>query len=249
MAAAGFAVLLPDRRGSGRNTADRGHAASAARLLKDCGEWLEELRRRTGLQTAHVIGVSWGGKLAVNLVRRYPSRVASLALVAPGLFPLVDLPAREKLRLAWAALAARRRLFRIPINEPEMFTATPCWLDYIRRDPLRLTHVTAAFLMASRRLDRFPRKAGRHAGPPTHVFLAEHDRIIDNERTRRWLRELPWPQRQITEYRGAHHTLEFEPQGHPYPEDLLAWIRSACRAVAPPAGSHAPDPPHAPHDA
>lgn len=186
--------------------------------------------------------MSWGGKLAVNLVRRYASRVASLALVAPGLFPLVDLPAREKISLTWAALAARRRLFRIPINEPKMFTATPCWLDYIRRDPLRLTHVTAAFLMASRRLDRFPRnKAGRHTGPPIHVFLAEHDRIIDNDRTRRWLRELPWPRRQITEYRGAHHTLEFEPQGHPYPEDLLAWIRSACHAAVPPADPPATD--------
>jgi len=33
-----------------------------------------------------------------------------------------------------------------------------------------------------------------------------------------------WPDATITEYRGAHHTLEFEPPGCTFIEDLTAWI-------------------------
>lgn len=226
LAEAGLAVLMPDRRGSGRNERERGHADSADRLLTDAGEWVDELRRRSGCERVHVVGVSWGGKLAINLFQRRPQHVASLALVAPGLFPLVDLPTAGKLRVAWSVLASPQDLFDIPINEPEMFTANPTWLEYLRRDPLRLRKVTASFLIASRRLDRFTRTAHRHAGPPIALFLAEHDRIIDNAKTRAWLAGLPWPQRRVTEYANAHHTLEFEPQGCTFIEDLVTWVKS-----------------------
>ncbi len=224
---AGLCVLMPDRRGSGRNPRDRGHAESADRLLRDAGDCLDELRRRSGCDTAHVVGVSWGGKLALNLLRVQPHRIASLALVAPGLFPIVDIPRSQKARVVWSALTgpiAGNRLFDIPINEPEMFTANPRWIEYLRRDPLRLRQVTAGFLLASRRLDRFTRTAAAHPGVPTHLFLAEHDRIIDNEKTRSWLNALPWPGCRVTVYPGAHHTLEFEPDSCSFKEDLAAWV-------------------------
>jgi alpha-beta hydrolase superfamily lysophospholipase len=224
LAEAGLAVLMPDRRGSGRNRRDRGHAPSAARLIGDAVEALDELQRRAGVARACVVGVSWGGKLALNLLRVCPHRVASLAMVAPGLFPIVDLPASEKLRVAWSALADRHRLFPIPINEPEMFTANPVRIAYIRDDPLRLRDVTAGFLIASRRLDRFIAKAGGHPGVRAHLLLAETDRIIDNAKTLEWFRGLSWPDKALTEYRHAHHTLEFEPDGCSYPDDLAEWV-------------------------
>ncbi len=227
LASAGFAVLMPDRRGSGRNERDRGHADSADRLVADAGEWMDELRRRSGCEAIHVVGVSWGGKLALNLFEARPRDIASLSLVAPGLFPVVDIPRSEKVRVAWSAITSPlvgRRLFDIPINEPEMFTATPEWLEFLRRDPLRLRQVTADFLIASRRLDRFTRRAHLHAGVPIRVYLAEIDRIIDNEKTRQWVRDLGWPVREIAEYRGAHHTLEFEPADCTYIHDLADWI-------------------------
>ena len=60
--------------------------------------------------------------------------------------------------------------------------------------------------------------------PRLNVYLADTDRIIDNERTKAWTRALPWPERAITQYEGTHHTLEFEPDPTPYFRDLLAGI-------------------------
>lgn len=224
LAEAGFAVLMPDRRGSGRNRVDRGHAESAEQLLHDADDALDELRRRAGTTDVHLVGVSWGGKLALNLVPRHEGAFRSLTLVAPGLFPTVDLSTGQKVRVALSALASRHQRYPIPITEPEMFTANPVRLEFIRNDPLMLRDVTAPFLLASRRLDRFTRQAHTRRGLPAHLLLAGNDRIIDNARTRTWLRELGWPGRAVTEYRQAHHTLEFEPPGCTYVDDLIRFI-------------------------
>lgn len=229
-----LAVLLPDRRGSGRNDRDRGHAPSAGRLLQDCAECLDELHVRTGASSFHVLGVSWGGKQALALRTYAPERVASLTLVAPGVFPLVDLSLREKLRVAMCLLAAPRTRFAIPLNDPELFTFDERWQAFIRNDPLKLTHVTARFLLTSRRLDRYARAAERDpAGCPLHIFLAGRDRIIDNARTRAFVRQLSWPSRTITEYPEAAHTLEFESDPEPYLRDLVKWLQEvSASAVA-----------------
>ncbi|MCZ6653770.1 MAG: alpha/beta fold hydrolase, partial [Planctomycetota bacterium] len=96
---AGLAVLQPDRRGSGRNQADRGHAESQEQLIDDglaCGRQLLEL---TGLKQYHLIGISWGGKLACAMAVAEPGLVRSLSLVCPGLFPRVDVSGAEKFKI------------------------------------------------------------------------------------------------------------------------------------------------------
>lgn len=227
LAEAGYAVLLPDRRGSGRNEIDRGHATSVRRWLRDCVEALDELHVRTGHNRFHVVGVSWGGKLAVGLYRYAPDRVAGLTLIAPGLFPQVDLPLGQKVRVGLSALAGGRALFDIPLNEAELFTSTPQWQAFIDADRLRLRKVTAGFLLASRRLDRYVAGiAGQRFGRPLMVFLAGRDRIIFNERTKAFIRRLRWPTRRITEYERASHTLEFEAEPEPFLIDLVNWVQS-----------------------
>ncbi|MHC4697124.1 MAG: alpha/beta hydrolase, partial [Planctomycetota bacterium] len=62
LAEAGFSVLQMDRRGSGRNSVDRGHAESVDQMTGDTLAARDELARRCGSDEHHVIGVSWGGK-------------------------------------------------------------------------------------------------------------------------------------------------------------------------------------------
>ncbi|HOB76675.1 MAG TPA: alpha/beta fold hydrolase [Phycisphaerae bacterium] len=234
LAEAGFVVLLPDRRGSGRNQRDRGHVSGPRRWLLDGVECLNELHVRTGFTRFHIVGVSWGGKLALALHRYAPGRIAGLSLIAPGLFPRVDLPFREKMRVAWSMIAARRTLFEIPLNEPELFTDTPAWRLFIQGDPLRLRQVTAAFLVSSRRLDRYVLGLARgHSGCPLHLFLAGRDQIIDNAATKAFVRGLNWPLAQITEYESACHTLEFEPDPGAFFDALAASAGGIASPISP----------------
>jgi alpha-beta hydrolase superfamily lysophospholipase len=215
-------VLLPDRRGSGRNERDRGHTPSALRLVRDVGECCDELHVRLGFDRFHIVGVSWGGKLALAFHNSSPARVAHLSLIAPGLFPKVDLPRSQKIRVGFSALFAKHALFDIPLQQAELFTENPARQEFIRNDELALRQVTAAFLIASRRMDGLAREIDTIAsGPPLRLFLAGQDRIIDNARTREFVNRLPWPNRKIIEYPHAHHTLEFEKDNEPFLADLI----------------------------
>lgn len=216
LAAAGFAVLQPDRRGCGRNTQDRGHAESIDQLVADSRAAQEELARRSGCATVHLLGVSWGARLAVASYVKHPDGVQSLTLSAPGLFPRIIATKDQKWRLAFQMMYEPRTTFAIPLNDPELFTAEPEWQQYFREDPLTLRECTAGFYLASRRMDKVIEKLPKAPPVPVHLMLAGDERVIDAERTASFVRELGWRRCRITTYAEARHCLEFmrEPEGY-----------------------------------
>ncbi len=223
---AGYAVLQPDRRGSGRNPAPRGHARSCGELIDDARCCLTWLQRRTGRAAADVLGISWGGRLAVALCLAEPAGVHSLTLVSPGLFPKIDVSPAQKFRIGVAMLGDGSRQFDIPLNDPELFTSQPRWIEFLRRDRLALHQVSAAFLLATRRLDSAIRGFPAQPPRPVHLLVGSDDRIIDVPRTVEYVTHLNWPQTRITRYTPARHTLEFEAVAEDYCNDVVEWLES-----------------------
>ena len=120
-------------------------------------------------------------------------------------------------------------MFPIPLNDPALFTESEHWRKFLRDDPLALHEATARMMFQSNSLDIYLRRAWRGVKVPTLLMLAEHDRIIINEKTRKYVNKFRC-QKQIIEYPGSHHTLEFEPEGHPFVTDLLSWMGGIKRA-------------------
>jgi len=224
LAADGFAVSFLERRGSGLNLERRGDTPSFRRLLDDVAEYLVALRPPGGTTPRVLIGISWGGKVAVALQRRHPGITDALALLCPGFFPRVRPSLRERLAILWARLTRPSRLFPVPLDAPELFTATPRWLQFLRDDPLSLHSATARFFVESVRLDYYLKWVPRHVTAPTLLLLAGRDRIIWNEPTRAYVERFAGP-KQVVEYPEAHHTLEFEPDPNVFQSDLLTWLR------------------------
>ncbi len=228
LAERGFAVCLADRRGSGLNTQSRGDVDNYERWISDQVELLDYVREQAGQERVHVLGVSWGGKLAMAIARTSPRRVASLTLVAPGIFPAVDVSFGTKVQIAMAVILRSKRAFPIPLNEPELFTANPERQEFIRRDDLRLTGVTGNFLFQSRRLDGVVRRIPERLTMPMKLFLAGRERIIDNDATLRYYRSLRVAgTKQVAYYANASHTLEFETDNRTFIGDLQEWIDHA----------------------
>jgi len=225
LAEAGVAVFQVERRGSGVDRAhERGHVDRAETWLDDVSAAAEFARREAGVPGVHLLGVSWGGKLALASAGAQPGLYRSLMLAAPGIFPKVDPALGVKVRVAQSLMAGRPLgRFPIPLGDPELFTANPERQRFIASDPLSLREVTARFMFESRRLDRLARAAAGRVSAPTLLALAEQDRIIDNEATRALVLAMP-VRRRIWVYAGAHHTLDFEPDPGGYFRDLAAWI-------------------------
>lgn len=226
LAAAGYETHFPDRRGSGANSRDRGHAPSARRLIADIAELARELRDcDSGLSTA-LAGISWGGKAVVATAARHPELIQAIALICPGLLPRVGVSRREKLGIAAALFTGRKARvnFPIPLADPALFTANPEAQAFIRDDPLSLREGTAGLLASSYFLDRMVRRAPRRVRQPALLMLAGQDRIVDNGRTLVYFEGLASPSKKIIEYPEAHHTLEFEPDPSRYALDLAGWL-------------------------
>ncbi len=237
MCEAGYEVWFLDRRGSGLNAEDRGHAQHPDRLVHDVTQVLEEVcwEREITAPAAPVIllGLSWGGKLAAVTAARRPKFVDGLALLYPGL--------RARVRPKWhqrrllklgMALGAERKLVRIPLEDPAQFTADPGWQDFIKNDPLALHEVTVAFLQTSVALDAEVNRIPELIRQPALVMLAGGDQIIDNPATRRYLNELGTSHLVLREYAQAQHTLEFEPRRETIFADFISWLKGVSRRTA-----------------
>jgi alpha-beta hydrolase superfamily lysophospholipase len=234
LAEAGYRVFFLDRRGAGLNEAARGDTPSFTRLLDDLAELLAQVRSGDQALPLFLVAISWGGKPALALERRHPGLVDGLALLCPGIKPRINLSLRMRGRVFLARLFLPGLLIPIPLNDPELFTATPHWQEFIRNDPLSLRKATARFLFESYRLDRYLKRAPPYVRIPVLLLLAQKDRIIDNARTRAFVEQLASPDREVIEYPGAHHTLEFEPNPDLFLADLLRWLERRTAAHKPP---------------
>ena len=101
---------------------------------------------------------------------------------------------------------------------------TPIWQQFLRDDPLRLHQATARMLVESARLDAYLRFSAKYVHVPVLLMLAGEDRIIRNDLTREYIDKFATPDKEIIEYAGAAHTLEFEPDPERWIGDLRAWL-------------------------
>jgi len=76
-----------DRRGSGLNKEQRGHIADYQILIEDVEEFITSIKAK--YNKIFILGLSWGGKLAVCFTLKYPNLVNGIVLISPGLFPKI----------------------------------------------------------------------------------------------------------------------------------------------------------------
>jgi alpha-beta hydrolase superfamily lysophospholipase len=223
LAEAGWHLVMPDRRGSGRNETERGHAPSAARLIGDVAELTEAHARRPTV----LIAVSWGAKLGTILAAERPDLFDGLALLYPGLRTQLTIPLAKR----WAIRAAvdgglDRLRVRLPLDDPALFTDQPAARRRIAADPLAVRKVTLAFLSATLELDRRLPVLLPRLTLPTLMMLAGRDRIVDNRRTRQLFDTIPASEKVLHEFGQARHTFEFEPDREEILAVLLAWLET-----------------------
>lgn len=232
MADAGFDVYFADRRGSGLNGFQRGHAAHGMRLINDVralAALAQDERRKSmddsGLLPMVIMGISWGGKIAAAAAATFPDEFSGLALLYPGLHPRLRPNAWQRFRLN---LARRFEITKtdipIPLRDPELFTDTIEWQKFIANDPLALHTVTSSLLNAGRDLDDLIAAGATDIRCPVLLMLAGRDRIIDNSKTLVLVTRFGTSHLTSICYPNACHTLEFEPDRAAIFSDLTDWL-------------------------
>ncbi len=224
LAETGATVIMADRRGSGANAARRGDVPDSDRWLKDIDELAEWARESARAQTLALVGVSWGGKLAALWAHERKPAATDLLMIAPGLFPQVNLRMARKLSVAWSIVRGGDAKFELPLADGALFTENDAGQTFIATDDLKLSHVTGRFLLCSARLDRrLVRIPDAGLSARCTLLLAERDRIIRNEATERWLRRKAQGEPKIVVFERASHTLEFESNPQAFGAAVTTW--------------------------
>ena len=236
LACHGYHAHFPDRRGSGSNTEARGHTPSAQRLLDDVLELDAAVKTHEhASRFPHdVVGISWGGKLAVCLAAQHPETFQAVALVCPGLHPRVGVGLREKLGVARAVITGKSasRFFPIPLADPSLFTSNPEGQAFIASDPLSLRFGSGGLMFASRTIDTWVRRAPEKVHSPFLLMLAGNDLIVDNQKTLAFYHSVASSSKQLIDYPEGHHTLEFDPDPATYANHLVRWLNETLQAHA-----------------
>jgi alpha-beta hydrolase superfamily lysophospholipase len=223
LAEAGFTTYFFDRRGSGINTADRGHARGFRILLDDFRRCLSMMREAHPQSPVIVQAISWGGKIAAATLADHPTLADGLMLVAPGFMPKVRPPLMDQIRIALSTFLNPRRMLPVPLSDPALFTSNPERMRFIANDPVAVKEATARLLFSSRSLDFRLRRVATRIQQPTLLVLASGDRIIDNDKTLEFVKRFSTTDLEVVELKGSH-TLEFEPDPTEFFETLRGWI-------------------------
>jgi len=225
MAAAGFEVYFADRRGSGLNGRQRGHADHGQRLLHDVRQLVRLVRQYHPDKSITLLGLSWGGKIAAAFAATFPDLIDRLALLCPGLEPKIGPNWWQRIQLSFArSHDIRHKHVLLPLNDSRMFTDVAEHQQFIDDDPLALHAVTSGFLNAGRDLDQILRTQATNICQPTLLMLAGKDRIINNAQTKCRVDEFSSQHVTTIEYPNAQHTLEFDSSRDRIVRDLVTWL-------------------------
>src|SRR5215207_4212179 len=228
----GVEVYGLDRRGSGRSGGARGHLDRYEQALDD----VEQLVRLVGAEhpraPVFLAASSWAAKLAVVYAAQRPAHLSGLLLLGPVLTAEVKLSPARQVQVLVGHLVAPTTYLPIPLT-PELYTANPPYLDFIRADPLRRLEATAQFFWQTARLDRQRRRATARLTLPLLLLQGEADKMIDVPATRRWFARLAVEDKTYRAYAGAGHTLDFEPDRTQYLADLQGWLAARAASASP----------------
>jgi len=199
--AKGVDCIYYDRIGNGLNL--KADVQTLDSMLCDLKSIFECLQK----QYAHVVilGMSWGGLLAASAIQRNIIAPRFSILMVPGIFSLKSLPLSDFIRTLRNLIFSLKNEVPIPIGS-EDFSLKADVRTIIERDSLRRKSAPARLLFDTLKLRSLVRRS-RLPKDSVEVWLAESDRIIDNDSLIKYLKRHGIP---FELFENHGHALIFE---------------------------------------
>jgi L-alanine-DL-glutamate epimerase-like enolase superfamily enzyme/pimeloyl-ACP methyl ester carboxylesterase len=185
-------VVASDRRGCGLNE-QHGDLGSVPAVIDDVVKQVEFLK--SSFRRVHLAGWCQGAQYATVAAARLGDELSSLILLTPGFFWNERfrsvLRIAEKIVLEMVSgfkLKPERNHACIPIPmEAADFTLVDEWLDFIENDDLKTTLITLKSVSIMDEIQELSWLAMLQNSLPVLAIMAEHDRIVDNNKVRQFI--------------------------------------------------------------
>src|SRR5262249_10406516 len=210
-----YRVIGFDRPGHGKSERPGSKAASVEYQARILHKTLQSL----GVNSAILLGHSWGASLALCYALKYPAETAGLVLLAPAAFPgadpnpllqaVIETPLIGGLTLMvgktlmgdeWLRHKLERAFYPQPVPENYLRMATSTWLG---RKQLR------AYLEDEWALNASLRRMSKHYGElrmPVVIVTGDQDQIVSPKENAYRLKD-GIPEGKLVEIKGADHEI------------------------------------------
>ena len=214
LAAAGYRVVCPDRRGVALSS-NRGSAGLTATRLRTDVRAVSEVFRIEGVPL-HLGGFCWGATQAIDVLSSGTLEVASFIMIAPSIFPAPDIGAAE---LTVGDSPEPTEPPSVPLDR---FTDGPAYNDYILPDPLRARRVSPQFNQLLVDTNRFLAPRWAKLTFPALMIQATRDRLADTEKHSRAFRSVRARPRRERWVEGGHGVQFDAPDSTA--DEIRAWL-------------------------
>lgn len=221
----GHPVYVMDRMGSGLSRAQRGD-------VKDFRQWAREIevvasfaRERHRHDMFYLVGHCFGAIPATVYAYMYPDNLKGLILSTPAIYTRTSIPFGDMVRIFMTQSGARN--FDVPVTlKPESFTELPEYQEFVRSDTLSLRAATGDFYFQVNKARKYITGNADLLQNPLLMVMAGEDPICDNERNRRFFDKVSVLDKQIEEFTGARHILEFSTEKGAFFATLSNWLKN-----------------------
>jgi alpha-beta hydrolase superfamily lysophospholipase len=219
LAAAGWAVALPDLRGHGKSEGERGHSSGLGEVVRDLDEVQQHLAYRLPIAPKVLVGQGLGGLYALTYAIENPGSVAALVLLSPRLAPSFELPAAAGGLMKMFKKTAPTDVGAVGLD-PSQLTTDPAQQAAWTSD--ELTHD-----LITRRAAEQAAEAGRtypariaDVGAPVLVLHGASDAVADPALSTALTRDGV----EVRLKPGRTHDLLHEPDGAAVADEIRDWI-------------------------
>ena len=106
-----------------------------------------------------------------------------------------------------------------------MFTSNKEYLDFIKKDTMRLRVLTSRFFNEILRMEEEMSSVNHMIAVPVTVLLAGYDEIVDNEKVKEWFKKLESSDKTIKVFDDLHHVMPFEDNIDSLIDFITDWIK------------------------
>jgi len=223
----GFAVFVIDHHGHGKSDGARGYINDFRKTVKDCRDHIVSIAENFPGVPRFVIGISFGGGIAMALNAEFPKEVDGTvgvgAVTAFHLYPKIPPMARKMLRLS--SLYLPRLVLKGTAPDPKELSRVPAVQESFRSDPLCCHHgLPLRSLGMLDEMGRYLESKSRDLKFPVFLLHGESDTMIVSDHSKWFFDRISSKDRSIQIIEGAKHDLLEDFEGRNVIDAIVEWI-------------------------
>ncbi len=206
----GAALYAPDLKHHGKSTGRKGDMENYDELVGQVHEFVSFVRAQHPGLPIFLVGISMGGGMAFNYVRRHPGECQGIVTFAPSIVVGGTISAGQILKFPYYLLIhvfARGKPVISIVKNSARGTSNPLRLAYDAGDPFRIQKVSLRLIL---QMQKGVRAVAKHAGEikiPVLIIQGTEDRLINPTSVKKFFQRLGSRDKTLVEVEGGYHAL------------------------------------------